>query len=156
MAVFNLLFISLYTIGNLLGSLSSSVFQRLFNVSKLRLVLRILIISSYLLSLVNNKILFLALRVLLGFFVGALQPLNYSEAFRLSPKSRRGIVGTLMSYYVSLGIAFGIVLTIPINKGYWSWKVLYLVLAGIEAASVLVNVLYHRVDLSFYQQVEHG
>ena len=61
-----------------------------------------------------------------------------------------------MSYYVSLGIAFGIVLTIPINKGYWSWKSLYLILAAIEGSAVLVNIFYHRLNVSFYQYVEHG
>ena len=61
-----------------------------------------------------------------------------------------------MSYYVSLGIAFGIILTIPINKGYWSWKSVYLILAAIEGGAVLVNILYHRLNVSFYKYVEHG
>ena len=128
---FNLLFVSLYTAGNMFGSLSSSFLQKLFNVSYLRIIFKILIVACYMLSLVNEKYLFLSLRIVLGYLVGALQPLNYSEAFRLSPMKQRGVIGIIMSYYVSLGITIGIVLTIPINKGYWNWKVLYLVLASL-------------------------
>ena len=69
---FNLLFVSLYTAGNMFGSLTSSFLQKLFNVSHLRIIFKILIIACYMLSLVNERYLFLGLRIVLGYLVGAL------------------------------------------------------------------------------------
>ena len=150
------MFITLYVIGSIIGGLTSVIIQRSINVSYIRLVIRLILILVTGLSLINDKFVFLALRVPIGICIGTLQPLNITEAFRLAPHSSRGIIGSLISFYISVGIITGIVLTIPINRGLWSWKVLYVILMGILALTILINLLYLGLNISYYQYVASG
>ena len=150
------MFITLYVIGSIIGGITSVIIQRSINVSYIRMVIRLILILVTGLSLIDNKFLFLALRVPIGICIGTLQPLNITEAFRLAPHSSRGIIGSLISFYISVGIITGIVLTIPINRGLWSWKVLYVILMGILALTILINLLYLGLNISYYQYVASG
>ena len=151
---FNLLFLTTYNVGSMIGGVSNSFISRYTRISWTRLVLRFVILTSLVTSLVLDVRVLYASRVVLGFCCGVLQPNNMSEAYKLSPNKYKHIVGNFITMYVTLGIVIGMLMTYLAHSGAITWPVIFYVIMGIEVAAILVNVFYQKVDLSYTERLE--
>jgi MFS family permease len=148
-AFFNAAYLTTFNTGSMVGGLLASALLKYTRVSWSRLVIRLVTVASLLASLIYDLQLLLAMRALQGVCVGMLQPLNMAEAYRLSPKNNKQIVGNFSTFYLTLGIILGMVMTFLSNKGIIEWSLVFYFLVILELFTVLINVVWHRVDVSF-------
>ena len=153
---FNKMFLNTFNIGQLVGGFSTSLFAKYTRVSWTRLVLRLTIIGTIFTCFIYDSRLLFVSRSIQGFCIGVLQPLNLTEAFRLSPNNHKSIVGNFISVYVTTGIIIGMVLIYFSNIGAINWQIIFFSAAGIEILAVIVNIFYHKVDLSFHECLKRG
>ena len=146
---FNAAYLTTFNVGSIIGGLLATVVVKYTRVSWARLAIRLVTVASLLASLVYDVRLLLAMRVLQGFCVGILQPLNMAEAYRLSPKNNKQIVGNFSTFYLTLGIILGMLMTLLSNKGIIRWAWIFYFLIIIELSTIMINVLWHGVDVSF-------
>ena len=151
---FNLLFLTTYNIGSMVGGMSNSFISRYTRISWTRLVLRFVILGSLVTSLILDVRVLYVSRVVQGFCCGVLQPNNLSEAYKLSPNKYKHIVGNFITLYVTFGIIIGMLMTYLAHSGVITWPVIFYVIMGIEVAAILVNVFYQKVDLSYTERLE--
>ena len=153
---FNLLFISGYTAGLLVGGLIAPFFVALVKPSYARFLLRIFMVAGLMLTLINDRRLFIAIRILMGVCIGIVQPYDIGEAIKLSPASHKFRTATIDELYFSLGASVGTFGSYLANSGIITWQSIHLVLAGSLAATLVVSVVYVGIDHSFSQDLRSG
>jgi len=156
MNIFNLYFLALYTAGNILGGLFNYKLGVFGNTSYSRFFVRIIFTSCFFLALIHNKNLFLGLRFVQGFCIGILVPCSLGDLFRLSPPNMKAIAGSVISFSFATGMTLGMLLIYFESLGWYSWKVIYIIFGSVQVFALLVNLLIHRIDLSFEQSVQKG
>ena len=146
---FSFLFVSLLLLGELATGLLISCVNSLAKPSYFRLLLRMVLAAGFLASTLNNTLLLLTCRTVIGLCIGYLKPVNMSEAYKCASPSRKGMIGACSSAYITIGITLGTIVCSFPNNGVFEWRVVYYALGGLEALMIILSIIYVGVDHSF-------
>ncbi len=153
---FNFYFVNAVILGNMLGGILNSMIAGKLKLSYLRLGLKLLFLLSIATMLIHERTTVLIARGIQGFCLAVLEPNNFAELVKLSPKTVRGTIGNLFSFYFAIGVMIGEFLYYLSKKDLLSVKWIYLILCLIELFSILLSFFYLGVDLSYTEYLERG
>ena len=66
------------------------------------------------------------------------------------------MIGNFFTFYSTIGIIMGMLLSYLANSQIVEWQLIIMCLMGVEMIAIIINVLLHKVDVSYYQQIEKG
>jgi len=156
MNIFNLYFLALYGAGYIIGGLFNYKLGIFGNTSYSRFFIRIGFALCFFLALIKNEHLFLGLRLVQGICIGILAPCSLGDLFRLSPPNIKALAGSVISFSFTTGMTIGMLLTYFESLGWYSWKVIYIFVGSVQVLALLINLLVHKIDLSFEQSLQKG
>lgn len=150
---FTLLFITVYTGGLFIGGVLAPFIVAKIKPSYSRLLFRLIMLAALILTVIKEKNLFLAMRFVIGFSLGVLQPNDIGEAFKFAPKDKKSSVGTYDAFYFSVGCTLGTLGSYLANSDQITWQSLHLFLAALLALTMVLSVFYVGIDHSYSQDL---
>ena len=153
---FTLLFITIYTVGLFVGGVLSPFIVAKLKPSYSRLFLRCVMIAALILSIIKDNNLFLAMRFVIGFCLGVIQPNDIGEAFKFAPKEKKSSIGTFDAFYFSVGCTLGTLGSYLANSNRITWQTIHLILAGVLVLTTVLSILYVGIDHSYSQDLRQG
>lgn len=150
---FTLLFITVYTGGLFVGGVLAPFIVAKIKPSYSRLLFRAIMLAALILTVIKQKNLFLAMRFVIGFSIGVLQPNDIGEAFKFVPKDKKSSVGTYDAFYFSVGCTLGTLGSYLANSDKITWQSLHLFLAALLAITMVLSIVFVGVDHSYSQDL---